>query len=105
MVHTSLWRTSRCIMRPGQATGMLRMLLLALCGPAAAGNLGQAPPPMTLPQAWVRRPPPMAQVEQGSHGGSMGSPDTTAVYVTIQHHGHAPDALLAAASPIATTRA
>jgi copper(I)-binding protein len=44
----------------------------------------------------------MGQVEQGSHGGSMVSPDTTAAYVTIQHHGHIPEALLAASSPIAT---
>jgi copper(I)-binding protein len=58
---------------------------------------------MTLHQAWVRRPSPMGQVEQGSHGGSMVSPDTTAAYITIQHHGSVPDALLAASSPIATT--
>jgi copper(I)-binding protein len=81
------------------------MLLLALCGPAAAGNLGQAPPPMTLHEAWVRRPPPMAQVEQGSHSSSMVRPDTTAVSVTIQHHSPEPETLLAASSPIATTRA
>jgi copper(I)-binding protein len=47
----------------------------------------------------------MGEVEQGSHGGSMGSPDATAAYVTIQHHGSVPDALLAASSPIATTSA
>jgi copper(I)-binding protein len=73
--------------------------------PAATSALVQGTHTMTLPQAWVRRLPPMAHVEQGSHGGSMGSPDATAIYVTIQHHGHAPDALLAAASPRATTRA
>jgi copper(I)-binding protein len=47
----------------------------------------------------------MGQVEQGSHGGSMVSPDTTAAYVTIQNHGPVPDALLAASSPVATSSA
>jgi copper(I)-binding protein len=81
------------------------MLLLALCGAAVAGELGQAPATIVLHQAWVRRLPPMGQVEQGSHGGSMVSPDTTAAYVTIENHAHAPDALLAASSPIATSSA
>jgi len=96
----------RSILRGGPVTGTWLMLLLLACGGSAvAGDLGQGPSTMTLHQAWVRRPPPMGQVEQGSHGGSMVSPDTTAAYVTIQHHGPAPDVLLAASSPIATTSA
>ena len=104
MITVTFPRLSRNVIRRGQAMGALLMLLLALCGPAA-GALDQAPPTMVLHRAWVRRPPPMGQVEQGSHGSTMVSPDTTAAYVTIDNHGSAPDVLLAASSPLATSSA
>jgi copper(I)-binding protein len=44
----------------------------------------------------------MAQVEQGSHGGSVMTPDESAVYVTVRNHGHAAEALLAASSAVAS---
>jgi copper(I)-binding protein len=45
----------------------------------------------------------MAEVEQGSHGGSALHPDQTAVYMTIHNYGHESDILLAASSVVATT--
>jgi copper(I)-binding protein len=96
-------RVRRGIRRRGPATGTLLVLLLALGGPAAAGDLGQAPPTLALHQAWVRRRPPLGQVEQGSHGGSMVSPENTAVYLTVQNQSDAPESLIAVASPVATT--
>ena len=103
-MRTALFpRVRRGIGRREQATGTLLVLLLALGGPAAAGDLGQTPPMVALHQAWVRRLPPLGQVEQGSHGESMGSPDNTAVYVTVQNHSDEPESLIAVASPVATT--
>jgi copper(I)-binding protein len=82
--------------------GRLSLLLLAvLCRLLAAGERTSGPSSLHVEQAWLRRTPPMAQVEQGSHGGSALSPETTALYVTIRNASQEPEALLAASSVIA----
>lgn len=92
-------------MRRGQAGVMLGLMLILVgsVGQAGAGDTGLGPPLITLQQAWVRRPSPMAEVEQGSHGGSALHPDQTAVYMTIHNHSHESDILLGASSAVATT--
>jgi copper(I)-binding protein len=77
--------------------------LLAMVSSPAAGQRDQASPTVQIEQAWVPRPLAMASVEQGSHGGSMGHPDQTALYVTVHNHGPEPEVLLAVSSPMATT--
>jgi copper(I)-binding protein len=76
-------------------------LELISCG--FAGQTGLHHPAIHLDNAWARRTPPMAQQEQGGHGGSALSPDNSAVYITLSNHGSEPDALVSAATNIATT--
>jgi copper(I)-binding protein len=76
-------------------------LELISCG--FAGQTGLHHPAIHLENAWARRTPPMAQQEQGSHGGSALSPGNSAVYITFSNHGSEPDALVSAATDIATT--
>jgi copper(I)-binding protein len=82
--------------------GLIVMAGLGLIGPAFAGHMEHRQHTIQIENAWARRTPPMAQQEQGSHGGSALSPDNSAVYVTISNHGSEPDALVAAMTTIAT---
>jgi copper(I)-binding protein len=87
-----------------QVIGTLLILMLVAMGEqAAGGESGQGPPTIQIEHAWVQRIPPMAQVEQGSHGGSTLNPEQSALYVTVRNDGREPDALLAVSSEVATT--
>jgi copper(I)-binding protein len=91
-------------MRSGCAAGVLVVtVMLGLVGYPEAGHMGPRHSTIQLENAWVRRTPPMAQQEQGSHGGSALSPANSAVYVTVSNHGSEPDALVSASTDIATT--
>jgi periplasmic copper chaperone A len=91
-------------MRQQAAVSLLAaMLLLGISGYVVAAQVGHSHHTIQLENAWVRRTSPMAQQEQGSHGGSTLSPDNSAVYVTVKNHGSEPDALLSAATNVATT--
>src|SRR5688500_10290945 len=81
---------------------LIALAILALAQYAAAGQTGHGHHGIHLDNAWARRTPPMAQQEQGGHGGSAMHPNNSAVYVTITNHGRGPDALVAAATPAAT---
>jgi periplasmic copper chaperone A len=81
---------------------LIAMFVLGLVGHASAGHMGRSDRTIQLDNAWARRTPPMAQHEQGSHGGSALMPDNSAVYITIRNRGNEPDALLSAATSIAT---
>jgi copper(I)-binding protein len=86
------------------AVGVLAaMLMLGIAGYVAAVQAGHSHQTIQVENAWARRTPPMAQQEQGSHGGSALSPDNSAVYVTVRNHGSEPDALVSAATDVATT--
>jgi copper(I)-binding protein len=76
-------------------------LALGIAGHTSAGQTGHSHQAIRLDNAWARRTPPMAQQEQGGHGGSALNPDNSAVYVTISNHGSEPDALVAATTDIA----
>jgi periplasmic copper chaperone A len=90
-------------MRYGPAVGVFATLLvLGIAGYMGAGHRGDSHHAIHLENAWARRTPPMAQQEQGGHGGSALSPDNSAVYVTIRNHTNGPDALVSAATNIAT---
>jgi copper(I)-binding protein len=78
-------------------------LVLGIASHTSAGQMGHGHQVIHLDNAWARRTPPMAQQEQGGHGGSALNPDNSAVYVTISNHGSEPDALLSAAANAATT--
>lgn len=91
-------------MRQRPAAGVLvAILMLGIGGYVSAGHMGPTHNTIHLENAWARRTPPMAQQEQGSHGGSALMPDNSAVYVTVKNHGSEPDALLSVATNIATT--
>jgi periplasmic copper chaperone A len=81
---------------------LIAMAGLGLVGPAFAGHMGHRQHTIQIENAWARRTPPMAQQEQGSHGGSALSPDNSAVYVTLSNHGNEPDTLVSATTNIAT---
>jgi periplasmic copper chaperone A len=80
----------------------ITMLMLGLLRHVSASQAGHDHTAIHLENAWARRTPPMAQQEQGSHGGSALSPDNSAVYITVQNHGQEPDALISAATAVAT---
>jgi copper(I)-binding protein len=95
-------------MEPRQSIS--RFVALLVLGLATYGGAGQMDhhhhslhPSIHLEHAWARRTPPMAQQEQGSFGSSGMNPNNSAVYVTIKNQGHESDALLSAATPLATT--
>jgi copper(I)-binding protein len=77
-------------------------LALGIAGHTSAGQMGHSHQAIHLDNAWARRTPPMAQQEQGGHGGSALNPDNSAVYVTISNHGGEADALISAMTTIAT---
>lgn len=77
--------------------------MLGLVGYVEAGHMAPRHNTIQLENAWVRRTPPMAQQEQGGHGGSALSPNNSAVYVTVSNHGSEPDTLVSASTDIATT--
>jgi periplasmic copper chaperone A len=82
--------------------GLIAMAGLGLIGPACAGHMEHPQHTIQIDSAWARRTPPMAQQEQGSHGGSALNFDNSAVYVTISNHGSEADALISATTSIAT---
>jgi len=82
---------------------VISVVVLGLARYGTAGQTGHADHTIHLENAWARRTPPMAQHEQGAHGGSAMTPDNSAVYVTIKNYGKAPDALLSAAATVATS--
>jgi periplasmic copper chaperone A len=84
------------------AGALITMLMLGLLDHVSAGQTEHGPTAIHLENAWARRTPPMAQQEQGSHGGSALSPDNSAVYVTVKNHGREPDVLISAATAVAT---
>ena len=89
-------------MRYSCAVGVLvATSVLGIVAYAAAGHMEHRHNSIQLENAWARRTPPMAQQEQGSHGGSAPSPDNSAVYVTVSNHGSEPDALVSASTNIA----
>lgn len=91
-------------MRSRCAVGVLVVtVMLGSVGYVDAGHMGPRHNTIQLENAWARRTPPMAQQEQGSHGGSALSPNNSAVYVTVSNHGSEPDALVSASTAIATT--
>jgi periplasmic copper chaperone A len=84
------------------AGALITMLMLGLLGHVSAGQAGHDHTAIHLENAWARRTPPMAQQEQGSHGGSALGPDNSALYVTVKNQGREPDALISAATAVAT---
>ena len=91
-------------MQRQRSTGLFIFIMaLGLIGYGSAGYRGHGDHSIHLESAWVRRTPPLAQQEQGGHGGSGLNPNNTAVYVTIKNHGHEPDALLSAVTTVATS--
>ena len=85
------------------AVVLILMSMPGLIGYGFEGQTGHHHPAIHLDNAWARRTPPMAQQEQGGHGGSALNPDNSAVYITLSNHGSEPDALVSAATNIATT--
>jgi copper(I)-binding protein len=77
-------------------------LALGIAGHTSAGQTGHSHQAIRLDNAWARRTPPMAQQEQGGHGGSGLNPNNSAVYVTVSNHGGEADALISAMTNIAT---
>jgi copper(I)-binding protein len=91
-------------MRHGCVVGVLVITCLpGIVGDVAAGHMEHGHSSIQLENAWARRTPPMAQQEQGGHGGSTLHPNNSAVYITVRNHGSEPDALLSAATFAATT--
>jgi copper(I)-binding protein len=80
----------------------IAVLILGIASHASAGQMGHGHHGIHLENAWARRTPPMAQQEQGGHGGSAMNPDNSAVYVTISNHQSEADALVSATTDIAT---
>jgi periplasmic copper chaperone A len=76
-------------------------LVLGIAGHTSAGQMGHGHQAIHLDNAWARRTPPVAQQEQGGHGGSALNPDNSAVYVTVSNHGGEADALISAMTNIA----
>jgi periplasmic copper chaperone A len=89
-------------MRYRCAVGVLVVTLMpGIVAYVAAGHMGHRYSSIQLENAWARRTPPMAQQEQGGHGGSALSPANSAVYVTVSNQGSEPDALVSASTNIA----
>jgi copper(I)-binding protein len=77
-------------------------LILGIAHHVGAGQMGHSHHGIHLENAWARRTPPMAQQEQGGHGGSAMNPHNSAVYVIISNHQSEADALVSATTDIAT---
>jgi periplasmic copper chaperone A len=77
-------------------------LVLGVANHTNAGQMGHGHQTIRLESAWARRTPPMAQEEQGGHGGSGLNPNNSAVYVTVSNHGGEADALISAMTNMAT---
>jgi copper(I)-binding protein len=77
-------------------------LVLGIANHTNAGQMGHSHQSIRLESAWARRTPPMAQEEQGGHGGSGLNPNNSAVYVTVSNHGGGADALISAMTNMAT---
>jgi len=77
-------------------------LILGIASHASPGQVEHGHQGIHLENAWARRTPPMAQQEQGGHGGSAMNPHNSAVYLTISNHQREADALVSATTDIAT---
>ena len=85
------------------ALALFALVLLGLAPHVAPAQMDHHHHRIHLGNAWARRTPPMVQQEPGGHGGSAMNPNNSALYVTITNHGHEPDALVSAATPVATS--
>jgi copper(I)-binding protein len=90
-------------MRYMQAVGILMVICGLVVGQASAGHMGHRHTTIHLENAWARRAPSMVQGGQSGPGPGTTPAGNGAVYVTISNHGSEADALLSAATDVATT--